>query len=268
MGRLLKRSSRNSNKTEIIYTSPQTRKSEEEEIQTPATITGDTSDSEGDNGAETANEEHDESDERVNNESVFNNSDINSFIMNNEEQLLRAIVVESDDNSLALSLDMEYTSQSLVVNASVKSVTITPIPIQKHVRTNVMHNNQRRVKPYMTAESNSASVASHVYVVSLRDGLNLIDVLVSPPKDNECRKEKRPKRKSRRLANDEETNNSRDNELRAVDKGKMREYTEREEGTDAEVMNSEMMHSDEDYNMDYGQKYTLFVTRLEMNVAR
>ncbi|CAG8789481.1 8095_t:CDS:2, partial [Dentiscutata erythropus] len=264
---LLKRSSRNSNKTEIIYTSPQ-RKSEEEETQTPATITGDTSDSESDNGVETANEEHVESDERINNETVLNKSDINLLVMNNEEQLLRAIVVESDDHSLALSLDMECTSQSLVVNATVKSVTITLTPTQKHVRISVLHNNQRRVKPYMSAESNSVPVATHTYVVSLRDGLNLIDVWVSPPKDNDYRKEKRPTRKSRRLANEEETNNGRDSELRAVDKGKMKEYVEREEGTDNEVMNSEMIQSDEDFNMNYGQKYTLFVTRLEMNVAR
>ncbi|CAG8835757.1 26444_t:CDS:1, partial [Racocetra persica] len=59
MGRLLKRSSRNSNKTEIIYTSTQAKKIEEEETQTPATITGDTSDSEGDNAVETDNEEQD-----------------------------------------------------------------------------------------------------------------------------------------------------------------------------------------------------------------
>ncbi|CAG8633074.1 5426_t:CDS:2 [Cetraspora pellucida] len=274
MGKLLKRSSRNSNKTEIIYTSQQAKKIEEEETQTPATITGDTSDSEGDNAVETDNEEQafsrDESVEMVNNEeSVFNNSDINSSsVINNEKQLLRVITVESNDRSLALSLDTEYTSQSLTVNANVKSVTIIPIPTQKHVRMNVLHNGQRRVKPYRTSEPNSVAMTSHTYVVSLREGLNLIDIWIRPFRDNDFRKEKKPKRKSRRLAAEEDID---DGESRAIDKGKMKEYVEREdnaEGTDPD--NSEIMHSDEedDYNLEYSQKYELFITRLEMNVAK
>ncbi|CAG8663048.1 3256_t:CDS:1 [Cetraspora pellucida] len=303
MGKLLKRSSRNSNKTEIIYTSQQAKKIEEEETQTPATITGDTSDSE-DNAVETDNEEEqafsrDESVERVNNEeNVFNNSDINSSSNNGiitfikfllfsilkqyllshlnvltdfdllEKQLLRVITVESNDRSLALSLDTEYTSQSLTVNANVKSVTIIPIPTQKHVRMNVLHNGQRRVKPYRSAEPNSVAMTSHTYVVSLREGLNLIDIWIRPFRDNDFRKEKKPKRKSRRLASEEDVN---DGESRAIDKGKMKEYVEREdnaEGTDPD--NSEIMHSDEedDYNLEYSQKYELFITRLEMNVAK
>ncbi|CAG8818927.1 10701_t:CDS:2, partial [Racocetra persica] len=203
-----------------------------------------------------------------NEESVFNNSDINSSsVINNEKQLLRVITVESDDRSLALSLDMEYTSQSLAVNANVKSVTIIPIPIQKHVRINVLHNGQRRVKPYKTAESDSVLMTSHTYVVSLRDGLNLIDVWVKP-KDNDFRKERKTRRKSKRLAVEEDIN---DGESRAIDKGKMKEYVEREdnaEGTDLD--NSEMVQSDEeeDYNLECSRKYELFITRLEMNVAK